>query len=283
MRRFRFGRFVLYLAILFFICFWFSGGNRFFDAASFDAAKIAARQDLPSMVKNAANSILSKEDNAPASEESHWDRAYRLLALKSAVDEKIRTRSYVPLDRISPALQQALIATEDSRFYQHPGFDIEGILRAGLVNLQYGEVAEGGSTITQQLVKNLFLSHDRSLARKAEELALAVDMELRYSKEEILELYLNTIYFGSGFYGINEASVGYFAKLPSELTLAEAAMLAGLPNAPSVYSPYVDFQSAKKRQAIVLDRMAKVRYIDPETAKKTKSDPLHLANEAASS
>ena len=150
-------------------------------------------------------------------------------------------------------------------------------MRASLVNLQYGEVTEGGSTITQQLVKNLFLSQDRSLNRKMEEFALAVDMEMRYSKEEILELYLNTIYFGSGFYGISEASMGYFAKMPNELTLAEAAMLAGLPNAPSVYSPYVDFNAAKKRQSVVLSRMADTGYITPTIANETKSAPIYLA------
>ena len=273
MQRFRFGRFFLYLFILFFLCFWFSGGNtilNFFDPALKTTIKQALDANQISSLTNVTNE--TKNDLT-----STYDRIYRLIALKSAVDSKIAKQNYVKLENISLSLQQAIIATEDNRFYTHPGFDVEGIMRASLVNLQYGEVTEGGSTITQQLVKNLFLSQDRSLNRKMEEFALAVDMEMRYSKEEILELYLNTIYFGSGFYGISEASMGYFAKMPNELTLAEAAMLAGLPNAPSVYSPYVDFNAAKKRQSVVLSRMADTGYITPTIANETKSVPIYLA------
>lgn len=273
MQRFRFGRFFLYLFVLFFLCFWFSGGNtllNFLDPALKTTIKQTLDANQPSSLPTITNET---KDNLT----SAYDRIYRLIALKSAVDNKIAKQNYVKLENISLSLQQAIIATEDNRFYTHPGFDIEGMMRASLVNLQYGEVAEGGSTITQQLVKNLFLSQDRSLNRKVEEIALAIDMEMRYSKEEILELYLNTIYFGSGFYGISEASMGYFAKMPHELTLGEATMLAGLPNAPSVYSPYVDFSAAKKRQAIVLNRMAETGYITPTIAKETKAEPIYLA------
>ena len=171
-----------------------------------------------------------------------------------------------------------MIAVEDNRFYSHHGFDVEGILRASLVNLQYGQIEEGASTITQQLVKNLFLSHERSFGRKAEELVLALDMEANYSKDEILELYLNTIYFGSNYYGIREASLGYFGKEPDKLALPEAAMLAGLPNAPSLYSPYVDFLMAKKRQFVVLEAMVRTGAISKDIAEDAKIKPIYLAH-----
>lgn len=151
-------------------------------------------------------------------------------------------------------------------------------MRAALVNLQYGEIEEGASTITQQLVKNLFLSHERSFGRKAEEFLLALDMEAHYSKDEILELYLNTIYFGSNYYGIGDASVGYFGKQPSRLELPEAAMLAGLPNAPSLYSPYTDFLMAKKRQFVVLDAMVRTGCISRDIAEDAKIKPIYLAH-----
>ena len=173
-------------------------------------------------------------------------------------------------------MQNAIIAIEDNRFYSHYGFDVQGIMRATLVNLQYGEVTEGASTITQQLVKNLFLSHEQSFGRKAEELLLSLDMEANYSKSEILELYLNTIYYGSNFYGIGPAAQGYFGKKPNELKLPEAAMLAGTPNAPSLYSPYVDFMLAKKRQIVVIDAMSRCGYIDETTAESAKIKPIYL-------
>ena len=145
------------------------------------------------------------------------------------------------------------------------------------MNLQYGTIEEGASTITQQLVKNLFLSHEQTMGRKAEELLLALDIEANYSKDEILELYLNTIYYGSNFYGIGQASQGYFGKKPKDLQLPESAMLAGVPNAPSVYSPYVDFMMAKKRQIVVLDAMVRAGYIDKTMAEDAKIKPITLA------
>ena len=185
---------------------------------------------------------------------------------------------YVKLQDTPESLQQAVIAVEDRRFYSHHGFDFEGIARATLVNLQSGTIEEGASTITQQLVKNLFLSHEQSFGRKAEEFLLALDMEWNYSKDEILEMYLNTIYYGSNYYGIGAASEGYFGKRPRELALPESAMLAGLPNAPSLYSPYVDFMMAKKRQFIVLDAMVSCGYIDKTIAEDAKIKPLYLAH-----
>ena len=206
------------------------------------------------------------------------DRLSRLIFIRRAVRARTDRENYVRLSDIPRDMQQAIVAVEDNRFYEHPGFDLQGILRATLVNLQYGQIEEGASTITQQLVKNLFLGNEQTFGRKAEELLLALDMEVNYSKEEILELYLNTIYYGSNYYGIGAASEGYFGKKPRELQLPECAMLAGVPNAPSLYSPYADFLLAKKRQIIVLDAMVRADVLDKRMAEDAKIVPLHLAH-----
>jgi penicillin-binding protein 1A len=250
------GKFWLVLIILFIATFvWAGGGN------------------IPSF-----SHLLPKPAPAKAGEDGAWTRAYRIVALKSAVEATVdRKNYYTPLKDVPLTMQQAVIAVEDHRFYQHIGLDIEGILRATLVNLQKGGIEEGASTITQQLVKNLFLTNEQTWGRKFEEVVLALDMEMRYTKEEILEIYLNTIYFGSGAKGVGQASRIYFAKKPAELTLAEAAMLAGLPNAPSLYSPYVDLAAAKQRQAVVLTAMNRYGYIGPSTAQEARQAPLKFA------
>ncbi len=251
------GKFWLVLMILFIAAFVWAGGSG---------------STLPSL-----SQLLPKPAAAKAGDDSAWARIYRVVALKSAVEAAVDRKNYTPLKDIPLTMQQAVIAVEDHRFYQHIGLDLEGILRASLVNLQKGGIAEGASTITQQLVKNLFLTTDQTWGRKFEEVVLALDMELRYSKEEILELYLNTIYFGSGAKGVGQASTVYFAKKPAELTLAECALLAGLPNAPSLYSPYVDINAAKQRQAVVLSAMNRYGYIGPTTAQEARQAPLKLA------
>ena len=204
----------------------------------------------------------------------------RIQSIKQAVNEKIQGKEhYVKLDDIPRSLRQAIIAVEDSRFYSHSGFDISGIARAAITNVEAGQIEEGGSTITQQLVKNLFLTQEQSFTRKIEELFLANSMEKNFTKDQILELYLNTIYFGSSFYGIYDASIGYFGVEPKKLSLAESTMLAGLPNAPSLYSPYVNFMLAKKRQLIVIDAMVKSNILTPSEAEKAKIDNITLARE----
>ena len=266
-------RFLFFLALLFFICFWVGGGNSIFTEPS---------GNIPTAVQAKLEQTMPKDFSLTETTNtfsSYFDRTLRIINLPQAVEKKLNsnTTKYIKLEDMGMPIQQAIIAVEDNRFYSHAGFDIEAMLRASLVNLQFGQIEEGASTITQQLVKNLFLSQDRSMSRKTEEFILAVDMEMRYPKEKILELYLNTIYFGSGFYGIYDASIGYFGKEPNELSLAEASMLAGLPNAPSLYSPYVDFQAAKHRQAIVLETMVKSGYINPSTAQKIKQEKIWLA------
>lgn len=257
------------LVIIFILAFLMAGGSSLFS---------------PRTWQNAGDFLPMKPKELPASQQagdareiSAMDRLSRVIFLKREVNSRIhRDRRYVRIDDIAPELKDAVISVEDTRFYTHHGFDVEGIMRASLVNLQYGQIEEGASTITQQLVKNLFLSHERSFGRKAEEFLLALDMEANYSKDEILELYLNTIYYGSNFYGIHDAAYGYFGKSPRELNLAEAAMLAGLPNAPSLYSPYVDFMMAKKRQFIVLDAMVRTGAIGNAQAEDAKIKPIYL-------
>ena len=185
--------------------------------------------------------------------------------------------NYVKLDDIPRQLRQAIIAVEDKRFYTHSGFDVEGIARAAVVNVEAGQIEEGASTITQQLVKNLFLTPEQSFSRKAEEVLLAVNIERHFSKDKIMELYLNTIYFGSNFYGIYAASEGYFGKEPKNLTLGESAMLAGLPNAPSLYSPYVDFMLAKKRQLVVINAMKRAHFLSDREAENARIEEIVLA------
>lgn len=260
-RRVKKGRLFTLLILVFLTAFWWAGGESVLRST---LGKITL---LPTNTPTVAMPAMS----------GGWERVHRVIFLKSAVDAKLDKKSYVRLSDTPLALQQAIIAVEDSRFYHHIGFDVEGILRATLVNLQTGSYEQGGSTITQQLIKNLFLSHDRTLVRKVEEFILAIDIELRYSKEEILEMYLNTVYFGSGAYGLGEASTIYFGKPPFHLNLAECAMLAGLPNAPSLTSPYVDFAAAKQRQAIVLAAMSRNSYIGPAQAQEAKLTPILLA------
>ena len=198
----------------------------------------------------------------------------RIIFIRRAVEARLDSSNYVPIEHISPELKKAIVAIEDRRFYEHTGFDLTGMARATLVNIQYGRIEEGASTITQQLVKNLFLANEQTFTRKAQELLLALDIELTYSKDEILEMYLNVVYYGSGFFGVNAASEGYYGKSPAALNLPESSMLAGVPNAPSELSPFTHFIAAKKRQAVVLDTMEAQGLIDARTAEDAKMQPL---------
>ena len=227
-----------------------------------------------------ANKDNKSETNEKVNNTNLDNKIKKLKSIKETVDDKkINKEHYVQLDDIPRSFCQAIVAVEDSRFYKHSGFDLEGIARAAIVNIDAGQIEEGGSTITQQLVKNLFLSPKQSFTRKIEELMLSMDMEKEFSKDEILELYLNTIYFGSSYYGIYDASKGYFDNEPKDLTLAESAMLAGLPNAPSLYSPYVDFMKAKKRQLVVIDAMQRANILTSVEAEKAKIETLTLAKD----
>jgi 1A family penicillin-binding protein len=183
-------------------------------------------------------------------------------------------REVVPLDNISPNLKRAVLAIEDSHFYLHHGINPGGIMRALVANIEQGETVEGGSTLTMQLVKNLFLSPNRSFSRKAAEAVLSIRMEQILEKNEILELYLNQVYWGHNLYGIETASQSYFNKPSSELTLAEGAMLAGIIQAPEEYSPFVNYPLAKQRQAVVLGRMRDLKWITAEEEAEARQQPL---------
>ena len=172
-------------------------------------------------------------------------------------------RRLTPLNEIPENLKKAVIATEDTNFYFHYGFSPRGIIRALINNTFFRKSRgiQGGSTLTQQLSKTIFLTKERTISRKIKELIMSIQLERNFSKDEILELYLNQIYFGNGAYGIDAASKIYFSKSPQELTLAEAALLAGLVKAPNYYSPFKNPEQAKKRRKTVLDRMLTVGFI----------------------
>ncbi|MBE9178227.1 penicillin-binding protein 1A [Oculatella sp. LEGE 06141] len=185
-------------------------------------------------------------------------------------------REVVDLNEISPQLKRAVIAIEDSNFYFHHGVNPTSVIRALLSNLEEGQTVEGGSTLTMQLVKNLFLTPERSFSRKVAEAVLALRLEQIFTKDQILEMYLNQVYWGHNTYGVETSSESYFNKRASELTLAESAMMSGLIQAPENYSPFVDYQVAKQRQAVVLDRMLRLQWITPEEADAARKQPIRL-------
>jgi len=185
-------------------------------------------------------------------------------------------RIVVPVDRIPQQLIRAFVAAEDSKFFEHPGIDLTSILRAALKNIKAGGIVQGGSTITQQVAKSLLLTPEKKFSRKFKEAILAWRMEKKLSKEEILYLYLNQIYLGHGAYGVQAAAENYFDKNVEDLTLAESALLAGLPQAPSRYSPYSHFERAKQRQRYVLKRMFDDGYIQEGAAEAASAEPLTI-------
>lgn len=188
----------------------------------------------------------------------------------------VQNREKVSLDRIPDHLKNAVIATEDRRFYEHYGVDLWGVMRALYKDILAMEKVEGASTITQQLARNAFLSYEKTWLRKTKEAILAFAIERRYSKEEILEMYLNYIYFGNGAYGVQAASELYFGKDVSELTLDEAALLAGMPKAPNRYNPFKNPEAAKERRNLVLRLMEEQGYITPAERKQAEQQPIHV-------
>lgn len=185
-------------------------------------------------------------------------------------------REWVPLEEISKELIDATVAIEDKRFYSHFGFDIKRIFGSAAANLKAGAKVEGASTITMQLARNIYLNHEKTWIRKLKETFYAIRLELNYSKDEILEGYLNTIYYGHGAYGIEEAANYYFQKRAKDLTLPEASLLAGIPKGPSYYSPKHAFDKAKQRQEIVLEAMANSGYISNEEKTEAESENLSI-------
>lgn len=252
-----------------------------------DTGVLATIKGTVSSLASGISSSGTKESNSgnpgkepPASPKSAKAEAQTLQEkwndvahFKPALESRVHREKFVPYDKIPDLLKKGIIATEDRRYYDHGAIDLIGVGRAAFTNYMAGETVEGGSTIAQQTVKNIFLSNERTMTRKVEELALAVQLEHNYSKDQILEFYLNTIYFGHGAYGVGEASRTYFGREPKDLDLSQCAMLAGLPQAPSAYDPIAHPQEGAKRMTTVLALMAQEGYITPEQA---ATAALHL-------
>ncbi len=223
--------------------------------------------------------LPSVEDVKPAATSQIYDVRGNLITSVHSEENRLP----IHIGDMPKNLQNAFVAAEDVRFYSHHGIDPRGILRALWVNITKQGVAEGGSTITQQLARNAFLTQDRTLKRKITEMLLAFKIEQNYTKQEILEMYMNQIYFGQGAYGVQTAAQTYFGIDAKELSLAQSALLAGLPNSPNYLNPFNNLEAAKARQATVLDQMAKYGYITEAQAKEAKNAPLHLQSKAKAS
>jgi penicillin-binding protein 1A len=215
--------------------------------------------------------ILTLKDYRPSIASRVYDDNNELIDEFFLEDRKIVKISEVP--QIVP---HAFVAAEDSRFYQHQGFDMQSISRAFFKNFEAGRIVQGASTITQQVAKMMYLSPEKKYIRKIKEAILAYKIDKYLTKEEILNLYLNQIYLGHGTYGIESASLGYFGKSAKELTLPEAALLAGLPKAPSAYSPFLHYEKAKQRQTYVLTRMMEDGYITAAEMQRAAAAPVKL-------
>lgn len=189
-------------------------------------------------------------------------------------------RTNVPLKDMPKSLRDATVAIEDSRFYQHSGVDMRGIVRAVWANVRGHRLAQGGSTITQQLARNVYLSRVKTVERKAQEAVLAILMERHFDKDRILELYLNRVYYGSGAFGVEAASKVYFGKDVGQLNLSEAALLAGMPKKPSGYSPHEDLEAAIGRRDVVLQRMAELGYITPDERDQAMNEKITIVPRA---
>ncbi len=196
-----------------------------------------------------------------------YEEAIQETSIKEMVEEiKKEKTNYIKYDELPENYINAIVAVEDRRFFEHNGVDLISIVRAVIKDIQTMSLAEGGSTITQQLAKNTYFTQRKELTRKIAEIFMAFEYEKTCTKEEILELYVNTIYFGDGYYCVYDASHGYFDKEPQEMNLYESTLLAGIPNAPSVYAPTKNPELAKQRQAQVLNKMVKYKYLTQEKA-----------------
>lgn len=210
-----------------------------------------------------------------------WTKGYNMYK-EAIAEETIESKfskiqsmdNFTKVDEVPDIFIKAVVAVEDKRFYEHSGVDLLSIGRAIVTNIKTFDLTEGGSTITQQIAKNLYFTQAKHFSRKVAEIYVALDIEKIYSKDEILEIYINTNFYGSGYYGIYDAAEGYYEKEPSELTDYEATLLAGVPNAPSVYSPRVNLSLAEQRQSVVLDEMVECGYISQEKADEIEAQQI---------
>src|SRR5438046_3969889 len=208
-----------------------------------------------------------------------YDRTRTILLAE--IHQGSERRHIMPLSQVAPAMLKATIAVEDRSFYQHGGLNLLRTGQAGLQDLLHLRFDQGGSTITQQLVKNIYLSEDRSVLRKLDEAILAVEIEHQYSKAQILEAYLNRIYYGNQAYGVEAAAETYFGKTARQLSLSEAALLSGLPQAPTALDPFTNLNGARARQRVVLDAMVKVGEITAAQAQAASAQKLALQKPSA--
>ena len=199
---------------------------------------------------------------------SMYKEAIEAVPLDEKIAEIKSKENYTYIEELPQMYIQAVISVEDRRFYDHPGIDIIAIGRATINDIKAMSFVEGGSTITQQLAKNIYFTQEKKITRKIAEVFMAFEIEKAYEKDEILELYLNTSYFGDGYYTVKEASRGYFGKEPEDMTDYECIMLAGIPNAPSVYAPTKNPDLAKQRQRQVADKMVRNGYLTEEEAEE---------------
>lgn len=201
-----------------------------------------------------------------------YDEKLSEISLEKKIESIKSDENFVPLSSLPEYYKNSVIAVEDHRYYKHGAIDVIALCRAVVSNIKQKDFKEGGSTITQQTAKNMyFITADDVVSRKVAEAILSFELERKYSKDDILELYINTIYFGDGYYGIKEACEGYLHKSPKDMTLYDATMLAGIPNAPSVYAPTVNFNLTKSRQKKVVSSMLEYEYINQEQANELYS------------
>ena len=201
-----------------------------------------------------------------------YDEKLSEISLEKKIESIKSDENFVPLSSLPEYYKNSVIAVEDHRYYKHGAIDVIALCRAVVSNIKQKDFKEGGSTITQQTAKNMyFITADDVVSRKVAEAILSFELESKYSKDDILELYINTIYFGDGYYGIKEACEGYLHKSPKDMTLYDATMLAGIPNAPSVYAPTVNFNLTKSRQKKVVSSMLEYEYINQEQANELYS------------
>lgn len=197
-----------------------------------------------------------------------YKEAISTMPLSQKVESIKSQKDYTSLSEIPKIYTVAVISVEDHRFEKHHGIDVIAIARAAFNDIRTMSFVEGGSTITQQLAKNMYFTQEKKITRKIAEVFMSYEIEKNYSKDEILELYVNTIYYGNNYYNIKSASLGYFDKLPKDLNSSECTMLAGIPNAPSLYNPKASPKLAKKRQKQVIQKMIKYGNLNKEDANK---------------
>lgn len=203
---------------------------------------------------------------------SMYKSAIEKVPLSEKVESIKSQKNYTKYEELPKMYINSVIAVEDHRFYDHGAIDIISIGRAIYTDIKEMELIEGGSTITQQLAKNIYFTQEKSILRKVAEIFMAFEIEKNYNKEEIFEMYVNTSYFGDGYYCVRDASKGYFGKEPKDMTDYEATLLAGIPNAPSVYSPTKNPDLASQRQKQVIDKLVKYEYITEEKGKEIENN-----------